>query len=180
METAAALALGSAATATAPATVGLLGSAGAFSFMQTASTVGTLFSLGSTIAGGMAASGQAKADAKWNDLRARQEELRGKQEATQIKDSLAASIATANARGAASGIDISSGSPQAAVQEAIRDANNAWSVAELNADMGASVARQNAQTNRAQARNYIRTSRVQASGIASDYMNKQYDRGFRF
>lgn len=177
---AAGLALGTAGTATTAATAGLFGTAGAFSFMQAASTIGTAFSIGSTIMAGSAESAALKSQAKWDDLRARQERLRGQQEATSIRNDLTRSIASANARGAATGIDITSGSPVTAVNAAITDANRAWSVARDNAETNAQASEQNAYMSRQQAKNVRRSSRTTAIGLASDFAGKQYDRGMRF
>lgn len=174
---------GTAATATAAATAasaGLFGIGGTFSLMQTASTLGTFMGLGSTLMGGSAEKAMYQSQAQYDELRARQEKLRGQMEATQIKSDLTKSIATANARGAASGIDISSGSPVTAVQASIDDANTAWSMAKYNADMGAEAYRANANTNRLRGNNAVRSARSQAMGIATDFMGKQYDRGMRF
>lgn len=176
----AALALGTAGTATAAGTAGLFGTAGAFSFMQTASTLGTLFSIGSVLGAGEADNSAAEMDARWMEIRSRQEQIRGQQEATAIKESLVKAIATSNARGAASGIDITSGSPVTAVQASIDDANKAWTVAKNNAATNAEVYQQNAYMARQQGKNAVRSARTQAFGLASDFMGKQYDRGMRF
>ena len=177
---AAPLMLGVAGTSTAAATTGLFGAAGAFSFMQTASTLGTAFSAFSTLQAGSAENAMYKSQAKWDELRARQERLKGQQEANAIKDDLAKSIASANARGAASGIDITSGSPVTAVNNAIDDANMAWSIAKDNADINAGAYTQNAYMARQKGKNAVRSARTQVSGLASDFMGKQYDRGMRF
>lgn len=174
------LALGTAGTATAAGTAGLFGTAGVFSFMQTASTLGTLFSIGSVLGAGAADNSAAKMDARWMEIRSRQEQIRGQQEATAIKDSLVKSIASANARGAASGIDITSGSPVTAVNAAIDDANTAWGLAKDNALTSSEAYQQNAYMARQQGKNAVRSARTQAFGLASDFMGKQYDRGMRF
>lgn len=177
---AAPLALGTAGTATAAATTGLFGTAGAFSFMQTASTLGTLFSIGSTLAAGSADNTAAKMSARWDEIRARQEQIRGQQEANAIKMDLVKSLASANARGAASGIDITSGSPVTASQAAIDDANQAWTLAKDNAQTNSDAYKTNAYTSRLRGKNAVRSARSQAMGIASDFMMRQQDRGMTF
>lgn len=177
---AAPLVLGSAATAGAASTAGLFGAAGSFSLLQTASTLGTLFSIGSTLGAGSATNAQEKAQARIDELRARQETLRGQQEATKIKEDLAKSIATANARGAASGIDITSGSPDTAVREAINDANRAFSIAKDNAATNSETYRQSAAVGRERGKNAVRSSRASAVGLATSFIGQQYDRGARF
>ena len=174
------LAFGTAGTATAAATTGLFGSAGAFAWMQTASTLGTAFSIGSTLFSGSADQAAANADARWSEIRARQERIRGQQEATAIKEDLTKAIASANARGAASGIDITSGSPVTAVQSSIDDANKAWNLAKDNAATNSEANMQNAYMSRLRGRNAVRSARTQAFGIASQYAQNQYDRGMRF
>lgn len=174
---------GTAATATAaavPASVGLFGSAGAFSLFQTVSTVGSLFGAYSALAGGSAEKAMAESQARFDNFRARQDRLKGEQEATKIKEDLARSISTSVAIGGAQGIDISSGSPQNAMQKAQTDANYAWSVARYNAGMEASANNFNAYTSRQRGANAYRSARSTATGIFSDYVSKQYDRGMKF
>lgn len=183
---AAAVALGSAGTAATAttaataATTGLFGSAGAFSFMQTASTLGSAMGIFSTLAGGGAENKMYEQQARWEEIRARQEQIKGMQEANAIKEDLVKNIASANARGAASGIDITSGSPVTAVQQATQDANDAMSLAKANAATNADVSRANASTYRAKGKNAIRSSRSRAIGLASDFAMRQGDRGFSF
>lgn len=177
---AAAMALGTAGTSTAAATTGLFGSAGVFSFMQTASTLGSAMGIFSTLAGGSAENKMYEQQARWEEIRARQEQIKGMQEATAIKEDLVKNIASANARGAASGIDITSGSPVTAVQQATQDANDAMSLAKANAATNADAYTANASTYRAKGKNAIRSSRSRAVGIASDYAMRQSDRGFSF
>lgn len=186
METMAIAALGSAgtaATATAAATAGtagLFGSAGAFSFMQTFSTLGTAFGIGSALMGGAADEAALKSQARFEAFRGKQELTRGRLEAAKIKEDLARSMSTSIAVGAAQGIDITSGSPAAARKAAETDANRAWSISKYNADMGASAYNQNAYNIRRQGANAFRSARSQAVGILTDFASKQYDRGMSF
>lgn len=177
---AAPLALGTAATATTAATAGIFGTAGAFSFMQTASVLGTVMSGYSMLTAGDAENASMQSQAKFDDLRSRQELTRGKQEAAQIKGDLARSIASANARGAASGIDITSGSPLTAINAGIEDANQAWTIAKDNASQNSSAYAQNAYISRQRGKNAVRSARTQVAGLATDFMGKQYDRGVTF
>lgn len=178
--TAAPFLLGTAATGTAAATTGLFGAAGAFSFMQTASVIGTAMSGFSMLGAGDAENAAMKSQAKFDELRGRQEQLRGQQEATQIKNDLARSISSANARGAASGIDITSGSPLTAINAGIADANNAWTIAKDNASQNTAAYAQNAYVARQRGKNAVRSARTQVMGLATDFMGKQYDRGVTF
>lgn len=174
---------GTAATATAAATAGtagLFGTAGAFSFMQTASTLGTLFSISSTIGAGRAENAASQSAANWEGFRAEQERTRGRMESAQIKSDLARDLSSSIAVGAAQGVDITSGSPASARNAAITDANRAWTMAEYNAENAASAREFNAYQMREQGKNAVRSSRARAVGIASDYAMKQYDRGMTF
>lgn len=186
METMALAALGSAgtaATATTAATAGtagLFGSAGAFSFMQTLSTVGTALGIGGAIQGGMQEQAALKSQARFESFRAKQELTRGKLEAAQIKEDLAKALSTSIAVGGAQGIDITSGSPASARAAAETSANRAWSMAKYNADMGAGARDMNAYNLRRQGVNAFRSARSQAVGLASEFAQRQYDRGMSF
>lgn len=172
-----ALLLGSASTATAASTAGLFGAAGSFSLGATLSTLGTGFSVLSLISGGQAANVQSKSQALQNDFNARQEAIRGKEEAASIKLDVARALASANARGAASGIDISSGSPVTAQKEALRSANNALSTAGTNAKLREEAERQQANINRARGRNSVRAGYTQAASLLGDFASFQGERG---
>ena len=161
-------------------TAGLFGFGGSFGLMQTISTVGTGFSLASTIMGGQAQNAASESAARYEEFRAQQERTRGRLEAAKIKEDLAKALSTSIAVGAAQGIDISSGSPANARNAAITDANEAWSMARINADMNAGANEQNAYQMRARGSNAVRSSRSRAVGIASDFLQKQYDRGMTF
>lgn len=181
-----ALALGTAGTAATAgaaataATTGLFGAAGAFSFMQAASTIGTAMGIFSTLAGGAAEKSMAKSEAMFENFRARQNRLKGEQEATKIKEDLARAISTSVAVGGAQGIDISSGSPANAVKKATTDANNAWNVAKYNAEMAAGANEFNAYSARMRGTNAYRSARATAGGMFSDFLTRQGDRGMRF
>jgi len=167
-------------TAATAATAGLFGVGGSFSLGATLSTLGTVGGLFSTIAGASAASSQSKLEARQAEFNARQEEVRGLEEANAIKQDVARAIASANARGAASGISISSGSPVKASQEALRDANNALSTVGTNAKLRAETERVRAQIARSQGRNAVRSGALQSASILGDFTQQQVDRGFSF
>lgn len=181
-----AIALGTAATsatattAATAATAGLFGSAGTFSLLSTASTLGTFMGIGSALSGGSADRAMAESQARWEEFRARQDRLRGQQEATRIKEDLARSVSTAVAVGGAQGIDISSGSPANAIQKANQDANYAWNVAQYNSEMDARASEVNAYSVRQRGKNAYRSSRATATGMFTDFLGKQSDRGVRF
>lgn len=178
-----AIALGTAAsaatatTAATAATAGLFGVGGSFTLGATLSTLGTVGSLVGTLASGAAAKGQAAIEARQSEFNARQEEIRGQEEANAIKMDVAKALASANARGAASGISLSSGSPVTAQKEALRDANNALSTAGTNAKLRAETDRVRAQISRQRGRNAVRSGRAKASSILGNFAADQADRG---
>ena len=178
-----AIAIGTAAsaatatTAATAATAGLFGTAGAFSLGATISTLGTAGSIFSTLAGAGAAKGQAQEEARQNEFNAKQEEIRGLEEANAIKSDVARALASSNARGAASGISISSGSPVTAQKEALTDANNALSTAGTNAKLRAETERVRASIARSRGRNAVRSGTVKAASILGNFAADQEDRG---
>lgn len=178
-----ALALGTAAsaatatTAATAATAGLFGTGGAFSLGATLSTLGTIGGIAGTVSSALSAGAVSKSEAKLAEFNAKQEEIRGKEEANAIKSDVARALASANARGAASGIDISSGSPVTAQKEALRDANEALSTAGTNAKLRAETDRQRAAIARARGRNAVRSGAVRASSILGNFALDQQDRG---
>jgi hypothetical protein len=94
-----------------------------------ASTLATVASAGLGVAQGMQASGaariqaeQARVASRQADINARAEELRGVDEAQQIRRGLLATLATQNARYAAAGILAGEGTAQGAEEQAAREA----------------------------------------------------------
>lgn len=184
--TATALALGSAATtatattAATAATAGLFGAGGAFSLGATLSTLGTAASLFGVLSAGSAEQEIYEGEARMDEFNAKQEEIRGMEEATLIKKDVARAIASANARGAASGISISSGSPVTAQKEALRDANNALSTSGTNSKIKAETDRVRANISRRKGRNAVRSGQAKAVSILGDFVSDQSERGFSF
>jgi hypothetical protein len=178
-----ALAIGTAAsaatatTAATAATAGLFGAGGAFSLGATLSTLGTAFSAFSAITAGRGEQGISESEARLNEFNAKQEQIRGLEEANLIKRDVARAIASANARGAASGIDVSSGSPVTAQKQALTDANNAWSTAGTNAKIRSETEKVRAQIARQRGRNAVRSGQGQAASILGNFAADQYDRG---
>lgn len=177
-----AIALGSAASATAgtAATAGLFGFGGSFSLMSTLSTIGTIGGVLGTLQQGKAEKALHESEARMNRFNAKQEEIRGLEEANEIRRDVARAIASSNARGAASGIDISSGSPLKASEEALRDANDALSTAGTNAKIRAETERVRAELSRQRGRNAVRASRSKAVSILGDFGSGLQERGFSF
>lgn len=166
-----------ATTAAGAATSGIFGAAGAFSLSTTLSTLGTAGTLFSTIQGARAESSISKSEGRFAEFNAKQEEIRGVEEANVIKRDVARALATANARGAASGISISSGSPVTAQQEALRDANNALSTVGTNTKIAAETERIRAQISKRRSRNSIRSGATRAASILGNFVTEQNDRG---
>lgn len=106
--------------ASTAAEVGLLASAGstaaagfsaALSAVPLISTGLTAASAFGAIAGGYQEQASYKAQAQQNELAARQEELKGRQQADNIRRSLQATLSSQNAAFAARGISLASGTP---------------------------------------------------------------------
>lgn len=173
----AALGTGAASTATTAATAGLFGFGAKFSLMSTLSTVGTAFSALQSFGAGKAQQAAEKSEALLNEFNAKQEEIRGREEGAEIKRDVARALATANARGAASGIDITSGSPVTAQRKALDDANNQFSTAGTNAKIRAETERVRAQLARQRGRNAVRSGQSQALSLLGDFAKDQSDRG---
>lgn len=184
-----AIALGTAASAATATTAGTAATAGlfttvaagatvpTFSLGATLSTLGTLGSVVGTVASYQSAKGVTAADAKQNELNAKAEEIRGIEESNEIKRDVARAIASANARGGAAGIDISTGSPVTAKQEALKSANRAWSTAGTNAQIRAESEKVKAQLARQRGRNAVRSGAVKAVSILGDFTAQQAERG---
>lgn len=172
-----AVALGTAATSTTAATAGLFGFGGTFSLGATLSTLGTAAGIFSALGAGQAEAGISESEARLAEFNAKQEEIKGLEEANEIKRDVARAIASSNARGAASGIDVSSGSPVKASQEALRDANNALSTAGTNAKLRAETERARAQIARQRGRNAVRSGNARAVSILGNFASDQADRG---
>ena len=161
-----AILVGTAAKGATASTAGLLGSAGSFSLGATLSTLGAAGGLLSTFSGARAAKVQSENEARQYELNVRAEEVRDQEEANEIKRDVARALASSNARGAASGISISSGSPVQAQQEALTDANNALSTVSTNTKLRAETEKVRAQIARQRGRE-CNSFWVYAGNIAS-------------
>ncbi|MCG8343532.1 MAG: hypothetical protein MI685_00025 [Chlorobiales bacterium] len=174
---ASALTVGTAATATTASTAGLFGAAGKLTLGATLSTLGTAGSLFSNFASSSAQKAQASIQSRQAEYNARLEKVRGQEEANQIKRDVARALASSNARGAASGVDISSGSPVTAQKQALRDANDALSTAGTNAKLREERQRLRAQAFRRQGRNAVRAGFVRSASLLGDFAQDAHDRG---
>jgi len=177
------LALGSAASAATASTVataatgGLFGFGGSFTLGATLSTVGTAFSALSSLTAGRAEESRFKSEALLNEFNSKQEEIRGKEEANAIRQDVAVAIASANARGGASGIDISSGSPVTATKEALAAANRSLSTVGTNARISAETEKVRAQLARRRGAQAVRSGQAKAVSLLGDFATEQADRG---
>lgn len=106
-----------------PATAGLFGSGGAFTAASIFNGTMGLFGAMSMIGGASQSAAMMRDQARWAGLQARQEELRGLQESNRMRQSLLETMATQNARWGFAGIDIGAGTPVAAQEAAIREAD---------------------------------------------------------
>lgn len=117
----------------------------------TASTVGTIISVGgsllsgvSSIAGGIQGAGVSKIQARQAELAARQEELKGRETAAQIRRGLSASLASQNAIFAARGIS-PVGTPQTIAGQSTSQAARDIDIARFGATQSAGALRSQAQ-----------------------------------
>ena len=82
-----------------------------------------LFGAMSMIGGASQSAAMMRDQGRWADLKLGQEELRGLQESNRIRQSLLETMAAQNARWGFAGIDIGAGTPVAAREAAIREAD---------------------------------------------------------
>lgn len=156
-----ALLLGTAATGTTAATAGLIGSAGALSGISMLSTGLTAASAFGSIMGGSQQSAVYKAQARQSELAARQEELKGRDQADKIRRTLQSTLASQNAAFAARGISPNSGTPLSIANDSKTQAGYDIETAQFGSGMAAA-------TERAQAAQY----RISASAArTTGYMN---------
>jgi hypothetical protein len=145
---------GTAATATAAATAatsGLIGTAGAVTFGGLASTALTGFSVLGAISGGNQQASAYKAQAQQSQLAARQEELKGRQQADNIRRSLQATLASQNAAFSARGISLASGTPANLANVSKNEASNDIQIAQFGAAQSAEANRSQAGQSKLQA-----------------------------
>lgn len=166
------LMVGTPAAASAPATAGLFGSAGEVTAASILGGTASLFGSMSTIGGISQYAAMMQDQARWADIQARQEELRGLQESNKIKQSLIATMAAQNARWGFAGIDIGSGTPVAAQEAAAREADYQLDTSRDMAAIRAASRRATASRLRTTARSlrsegYVRggTSLLRAAGV---------------
>jgi len=141
-----------AGAAAAAGTAGSVAAGAGAAAAATGMTLGTKLMIGSTIfsglssiMGGMAQKGQMDAQAQMESFNAKQELIRGREEANQVRENLARSLATAQATGAAQGIDISSGSPETLAFQAMQDADDSIQSIRRNARIGSATKRMSAK-----------------------------------
>lgn len=124
-----AAAAGAAAAATANAAATATGvtatttATTAASLASYASIAASLASAGLAIAGSSRNAALQRAQAGQQELQARQELIRGQQQSNELRDRLLRTLAAQNARFAAAGISIDSGTPMTLAEEAQRQAN---------------------------------------------------------
>lgn len=126
-----------AGTAASAATAGLFGAGGSITAAGVLSGVGTLFSGVSGLFGAFSDAAAYEDQAAYYSFLAKNEEIKGREEGAQIRRALAEAVATSNAVGGASGVDITSGSPAQAVYEASRKAERSYQVVQGDAELTA-------------------------------------------
>jgi len=89
-----------------------------------------------------------KAQAKQSELSARTEELKGRDQASKIRDSLRATLASQNAAFAARGISLSGGTPMSIANQSKTQASRDIQTTQFGSTMAAEAERGNAQQQR--------------------------------
>lgn len=107
-------------------------------------TIGTVLSIGSaagSILGGQQQASVYKAQAQQSQLSARQEELKGRDQADKIRRSLQATLASQNAAFSARGISLNSGTPTNLARTSMNAASSDIQTAQFGAGMSAAAER---------------------------------------
>lgn len=111
------------------------------SFVSPLLTVGSALS---SVAGGMQGAAVSKAQSRQAELAARQEELRGREQADKIRRGLSASLASQNAIFAARGISPYTGTPQTIAGQSATQASYDIDIARFGATQSAGALRSQA------------------------------------
>jgi hypothetical protein len=114
-------------------------------------SIGSVLSFGSAIGSIMGGGQEAavyKAQAKQSELAARTEELKGRDQANKIRDSLRATLASQNAAFAARGISLNSGTPLNLANQSKTQASMDIETAQFGSTMAAEAERGTAQQQR--------------------------------
>jgi phage replication-related protein YjqB (UPF0714/DUF867 family) len=108
-----------------------------------------------------------KAQAKQSELSARTEELKGKDQANKIRDSLRATLASQNAAFAARGISLAGGSPMNIANASKTQASQDIEYAQFGSTMAAEAERGTAQQLRQAGKNAVTNSYFKAASSAA-------------
>lgn len=171
-EAAAAALVGEAATATTAATSGLIGTAGSVTAGGLFSTGLTLGSVGLTVGGAMSQAAAMRSQAEWQEFDAGQEELRGEQEANQVRRAMLRTLASNNAGRAASGVAVG-GSADDVDAEIMADAERELDVTRANTEARAASTRAAAQNTRGSATSTLLGGVGSAAGSLFDYVDRR-------
>ena len=133
-----------------------------------ASIIGTGLSVASALSGGSQQSAMYKAQAAQSELAARQEELKGRDQADKIRRSLQSTLASQNAAFAARGISLNSGTPVSLGAQSKNDASYDIQVAQFGSGMSAAAERGNAAQNRISAK----SAKISSYGTAATSLYK--------
>lgn len=136
--------------------------AGTLSLLQ---PVFTGISVFGELAGGISDSYAYKAQAKQQQLQARAEEIKGKQQANAIRENLRRTIASQNAAFAARGISPQSGTPVVLGRESRAAAMNDIDIARFNSDIASMQGYAQAQQTKAKAKTALYSGVVRAGSL---------------
>lgn len=142
-------------TAGGVATAAQVAGTGAFLSGAAASIGGSLLtglSIASSISGGMQQNAIAKSQAEQYQLAARQETLKGREQADQIRRSLQATLASQNAAFSARGVALNSGTPFNIASQSMTQASRDIDVARFGAGQSAAALRAQGQQSKIEGR----------------------------
>lgn len=117
-----AAAAATATTAATAATAGLIGVGGQVTAMGLISGIGTVLSAGSAIMGGLSNAASLREQAQYEDMRARQELIMGRQEEVEVLKRSNQALARTIARAGAAGLDLE-GSPSDTARDINKEAD---------------------------------------------------------
>lgn len=156
----------------AGAALGLTGTGGLLTSLGGASTFASILAGGATVASALAAQRAGKEQALNLEFQAQDAEVEGRQEGIQgmerrnsLRKALIESIAESDTAYAASGVDLSFGTPVAARDQASKDAERALTIDQASEDMRRSRFNQRANNLRVMAAQARRGGLAKATGL---------------
>lgn len=173
--TTAATTAATAATTAATATTAAASSGSVLSSLFSASTLGSILSGGATLIGAMAAKRQGAIQSQSYEIQAQEveaeipnEQIAGETRRASIRDKLLETIAERNVAYAASGLDLSFGTPAVAQRQALQDAEDALTTDKATEDFNVRKLQKRAALYRMQGADARRGGLAKAAGLVLD------------